>query len=154
MEQVLLSTGGLIGRTSNYYTLSVSNCYASGNVTAKKGYAGGITGYVYCSSNYKHTYSNCYAAGQVTVTSASANAYGFAYSYASAGFSFTNCFYNNINAKGFNNTVEGITEKTSDELKNLDSALGDTFQQDKTNINNGYPILSWQYTDPDANSAR
>ena len=144
------STGGLIGRTSNYYTLSVSNCYASGNVTAKKGYAGGITGYVYCSSNYKHTYSNCYAAGQVTVTSASANAYGFAYSYASAGFSFTNCFYNNINAKGFNNTVEGITEKTSDELKNLDFALGDTFQQDKTNINNGYPILSWQYTDPDA----
>ena len=144
------STGGLIGKTSNYYTLGVNNCYASGNVTAKKGYAGGITGYVYCSSNYKHTYSNCYAAGQVTVTSASANAYGFAYSYASAGFSFTNCFYNNINAKGFNNTVEGITEKTSDELKNLDSALGDTFQQDKTNINNGYPILSWQYTDPDA----
>ena len=126
------STGGLIGKTSNYYTLGVNNCYASGNVSAKKGYAGGITGYVSCSSSYKHTYNNCYAAGQVAVTNAPANAYGFAYSYYSAGFSSTNCFYNKINPKGFNETVEGITEKTSDELKEMDAALGGAFQTDTT----------------------
>ena len=143
-------TGGLIGKTSNYYTLDVNNCYASGNVTAKKGYAGGITGYVQCSANYKHTYNNCYAAGNVGVSGAASNACGFAYSYASAGFYFINCFYNNTNSKGLNKSAEGLTGKTADELKSLAHDLGNAFQPDTSNINNGYPILAWQYIDPNA----
>ena len=85
------STGGLVGRTSNYNTLSVSNCYTSGTISAIKGYAGGITGYEQCSNSYKHSYNNCYASGDVSVENFSSNAYGFAYSYASTGFSFENC---------------------------------------------------------------
>ena len=30
------------------------------------------------------------------------------------------------------------------------SIIGDAFQKDKTNLNNGYPILDWQYIDPAA----
>lgn len=145
------STGGLIGKTSNYYTLDVSNCYSNSSVTANKGYAGGITGYIYCSSSYKHNYSNCYASGDVKVTNASGNAYGFGYSYANAGYNFEKCYFNNENnVAGINKDSTGITGKSSTELKGLASALGDAFQEDKTNLNNGYPILDWQYVDTEA----
>ena len=145
------STGGLIGKESNYCTLSATNCYTTGAVTAAKGYAGGMSGYIYCSASYKHSYTNCYTAGSVTVTGAASNAYGFAYSYASTGYNFTNCYYNSINANGCNKTDTAITAKTSDELKALASTLGDGFRADLAEpINGGYPILDWQYFDPNA----
>ncbi len=143
------STGGFLGKTSNYYTLTVKNCYSSGDVTANKGYAGGFTGYVYCSSSYKHIYENCYAAG--TVTASAGNGFGFAYSYASTGYSFTNCYYNNTaNGEGCNKTDTTITGKSADELKALAGELGEAYQGDAASINGGYPILTWQYNDPDA----
>lgn len=144
------TAGGLLGKTGTY-TLSVTDCYASGNVTAAGGRAGGFTGYVYCSPSYKHIYENCYAAGTVQVTGASSNACGFAYSYAYSGYTFTNCYYNNsANTSGCNRSDAGIAGKTTDELKDLALTLGDAFQPDTVNLNNGYPILSWQYIDPDA----
>ncbi len=146
------STGGFLGKTSNYYTLTVKNCYSSGDVTANKGYAGGFTGYVYCSSSYKHIYENCYAAG--TVTASAGNGVGFAYSYASTGYSFTNCYYNNTaNSEGCNKTdsaAAAITGKTAEELKGLAEKLGEAYQKDAASINGGYPILTWQYNDPTA----
>ncbi len=143
------STGGFLGKTSNYYTLTVKNCYSSGDVTANKGYAGGFTGYVYCSSSYKHTYTNCYAAG--TVTASAGNGVGFAYSYASTGYSFTKCYYNNTaNSEGCNQKDTTITGKTAEELKGLAGELGEAYQKDAASINGGYPSLTWQYNDPDA----
>ena len=101
-------TGGFLGRTSSNYTLSVTDCYASGDVTAAGGRAGGFTGYVYCSNSNRHTYKNCYAAG--TVTASAGNGFGFAYSYASTGYSFTNCYYNNTaNSEGCNQKDTTIT---------------------------------------------
>jgi len=142
------STGGFLGKTSNYCTLTVKNCYSSGDVTANKGYAGGFTGYVYCSSSYKHIYENCYAAG--TVTASAGNGFGFAYSYASTGYSFTNCYYNTANGAGCNKTDTTITGKSADELKALAGKLGEAYQKDAASINGGYPILTWQYNDPTA----
>lgn len=143
------STGGFLGKTSNYYTLTVKNCYSSGDVTANKGYAGGFTGYVYCSSSYKHIYENCYAAG--TVKASAGNGFGFAYSYASTGYSFTNCYYNTANDAGCNRTDAAITGKSAAELKGLAEKLGAAYRGDATpNINGGYPILTWQYNDPTA----
>lgn len=143
-------TGGFLGRTSSTYTLSVTDCYASGNVTAAGGRAGGFTGYVYCSNSNKHTYANCYAAG--TVTASAGNGFGFAYSYASTGYSFTKCYYNNTaNGEGCNKKDAAITGKSADELKALAGELGEAYQGDATpNINGGYPILTWQYNDPTA----
>lgn len=144
-------TGGLLGKTSNYYTLSVTDCYTSGGVTVNKGRAGGFTGYVYCSGNYRHTYENCYAAGGVTKENTSAEAYGFAYSYASTGYSFTKCYYNNTaNGEGCNKKDAAITGKSAGELKALAGELGEAYQGDAANINGGYPILTWQYNDPTA----
>lgn len=143
-------TGGFLGRTSSTYTLSVTDCYASGNVTAAGGRAGGFTGYVYCSNSNKHTYENCYAAGAVAASAG--NGFGFAYSYASTGYSFTNCYYNNTaNSEGCNKKDTTITGKSADELKALADELGEAYQGDATpNINGGYPILTWQYNDPNA----
>ena len=143
-------TGGFLGRTSSSYTLSVTDCYASGDVTAAGGRAGGFTGYVYCSNSNRHTYKNCYAAG--TVTASAGNGFGFAYSYASTGYSFTNCYYNNTaNSEGCNKTDTTIIGKSADELKALADDLGEAYQGDATpNINGGYPILTWQYNDPTA----
>ena len=140
----------MLGKTGNYYTLSVTDCYASGDVTAAGGRAGGFTGYDYCSSD-KHTYKNCYAAG--TVKASAGNGFGFAYiySYASTGYSFTNCYYNTAKGEGCNKTDTTITGKSADELKGLAGELGEAYQGDATpNINGGYPILTWQYNDPDA----
>lgn len=143
-------TGGFLGRTSGNYTLSVTDCYASGDVTAAGGRAGGFTGYVYCSNRNKHTYTNCYAAG--TVTAPAGNGFGFAYSYASTGYSFTKCYYNNTaNSEGCNKKDTTVTGKTAEELKGLADDLGEAYQGDATpNINGGYPILTWQYNDPTA----
>ena len=143
------TAGGLLGRTGNYYTLSVTDCYASGDVTAAGGRAGGFTGDVYCSNGYKHTYTNCYAAGKVTAPAD--KGFGFAYSSARTGYSFTNCYYNNTaNSEGCNQKDTTITGKSTDELKGLAGELGNAYQRDAASINGGYPILTWQYNDPDA----
>jgi len=143
------TAGGFLGRTSSSYTLSVTDCYASGNVTAAGGRAGGFTGYVYCSNSNRHTYKNCYAAG--TVTASAGNGFGFAYSYASTGYSFTNCYYNNTaNSEGCNQKDTTITGKSDINLKELAEELGEAYQKDAASINGGYPILTWQYNDPTA----
>ena len=143
------TAGGLLGKTGNYYTLSVTDCYASGDVTAAGGRAGGFTGDVYCSNGYKHTYTSCYAAGKVTAPAD--KGFGFAYSYATTGYSFTKCYYNNTaNDAGCNRTDAAITGRSADELKKLAGDLGEAYQDDAASINGGYPILTWQYNDPDA----
>lgn len=54
--------------------------------------------------------------------------------------------YSLENIYGVNNgTIEQSSVKTSEELKQLASTLGDSFKNDIHNINNGYPILNWQY---------
>ncbi len=143
------TAGGLLGKTNNYYTLSVTDCYASGDVTAADGRAGGFTGYVYCSNGYRHTYENCYAAGAAAASEG--KDFGFAYSYATTGYSFKKCYYNNTaNGEGCNQKDTTITGKSADELKALAGELGEAYQKDAANINGGYPILKWQYNDPDA----
>ena len=142
------TAGGLLGKTNNYYTLSVTDCYASGDVTAAGGRAGGFTGYVYCSNN-SHTYKNCYAAGMVEAPEG--KGFGFAYIYTSTSCSFTKCYYNNTaKGEGCNKKDTTITGRSADELKKLAGDLGEAYQDDTPNINGGYPILTWQYNDPTA----
>ena len=65
----------------------------------------------------------------------------------------SNCFYLQGVASGgigisYTETAEDKTgqveKKTETELQNLASTLGVEFKKDIGNINNGYPILSWQ----------
>ena len=141
--------GGMIGKMSSAYSVTAENCYATGDVTAKN-YAGGFIGYLNSSSSKPHTYTNCYTSGAVTGGSGKACGFAYVYDYTNTGYTFTNCYYNSANAKGCNKSDAAITGKTTADLKDLALTLGDAFQEDKTNLNSGYPILSWQYIDPDA----
>ena len=141
--------GGMIGKMSSAYSVTAENCYATGDVTAKN-YAGGFIGYLNSSSSKPHTYTNCYTSGAVTGGSGKACGFAYVYDYTNTGYTFTNCYYNSANAKGCNKSDAAITGKTTADLKDLAHTLGDAFQEDKTNLNSGYPILSWQYIDPDA----
>ena len=138
------SSGGLVGKGGSY-SITAENSYATGEVTGKY-YVGGLVGYGTASSYKPHTYTNVYTAVQVTGDKAYALAYNSNANYCT----MNNCYYDNSNAKAFNGKQEGITGKSSAELKGLATALGEAFQEDKTNLNNGYPILDWQYIDPEA----
>ena len=134
------AVGGLIGKGGNYM-VTAENCYATGSVTAEGTYAGGFMGY----GAFSHSYTNCYAAGTVI----GKDAYGFMYNSKAADCTFTNCFYNS-NKSGLNIEKEGLSGKTTDEMKLLSNMLGDAYQEDNTGINGGYPILIWQYLNPEA----
>lgn len=146
----LSAAGGLVGGMSySAYSITATDCYVTGDVSAKN-YAGGFIGYLNSSSGKPHTYTNCYTAG--TVTGGSSKAYGFAYVSNGSYATFENCYFNSTsNAKANNSTIKGtITGKTTADLKDLAHTLGDAFQEDKTSLNNSYPILNWQYVDPSA----
>lgn len=77
--------GGVVGRNNdNYYSSSIiSQCASSGNITATKGYVGGILGYYDGSCSIK----NCYSIANVkTEGSYSSSVYGI-------GYSAENCYF-------------------------------------------------------------
>ena len=146
------AAGGLIGGSGSAYPITAENCYFSGNVDAKN-YAGGFIGYLNSSASKPHAYTNCYTSGNVTGSPGKAYAFAYVYKsfYGSAPqYAFDNCYFNDANTDGgCNLDSTGLTAKTSDELKDLAGTLGSGFRADLDEpINNGYPILSWQYIDP------
>ena len=139
-------TGGLIGYS--YDTLTLTNCYVRGTVSNAKGLAktGGLVGHLKNSNSYKAQLNNCYAA-------ASVSSGGYAVAYLDGNYTtFSNCYYDaDLIGSAKVDTLDGLTAKTSDELKDLAGTLGDGFQADLAEpINGGYPILDWQYFDPNA----
>lgn len=77
--------GGIVGwNNDNYYSSSIiSQCASSGNITATKGYVGGILGYYDGSCSIK----NCYSIANVkTEGSYSSSVYGI-------GYSAENCYF-------------------------------------------------------------
>ena len=141
------AVGGLIGYL--YAKSAVTNCYSAGSVTTTSSTSkasGLLNAYA---SNSTCEIQNCYTSAQVTVSS------GYFVCYNYGGYcTFTNCFYDSTIAGSktisYKSVQSGLTAKTSGELKDLAGALGGGFLADKRNINNGYPILDWQYFDPDA----
>ncbi len=138
---------GLVGYASS--GTSIENCYVLGSVNANAGYSGGLIAYAVGSSSSHTSIKNCYSGASVTGTNSSYS-YPFVYAYNSY-VDFENCYYDKdvSNVKNAN-TQANITQVTTTELKSL-STLGDGFRADLADpINGGYPILSWQYFDPDA----
>ena len=144
------AVGGLIGYL--YAKSAVTNCYSAGSVTttSSTSKASGLLNAYASSSTCKSEIQNCYTSAQVSASSG----YFVCYNYGSY-CTFTNCFYDSTIAGSktisYKSVQSGLTAKTSDELKDLAGTLGDNnFQPDTQNINNGYPILAWQYFDPNA----
>ena len=142
------ATGGLVGRGSTYAIIA-ENCYMNGEISGNN-YVGGIVGYGASSSSKKHSYTNVYSTAKVSGN----KAYGFMYNSQASTCELVNCYYNSDSSQGFNAETTGLQGKTSDELKQLaeegNELSGGAFMTDATSeINGGYPILTWQYIDPD-----
>jgi len=124
--------GGITGGNSNGCT--VENCYNTGNVTAVSGETAGIVGYNGgTSGNTVGTVKNVYNTGIVKVGTTTVT------SNVGTSSSRKGIFI------GYSGSVTGAYGTTIDEtaLTNLGSA----FTADTGNINDGYPILTWQVTE-------
>ena len=130
---------------------SIENCYVLGSVNANAGYSGGLIAYAVGSYSSHISIKNCYSGASVTGTNSSYS-YPFVCSSNFSYVDFENCYYDKdvSNVKN-TNTQANITQITTADLKSL-TTLGEGFLADAQNINNGYPILSWQYFDPNAPS--
>ncbi len=125
--------GGIVGQ--QYMNSVISNCYNLNMITStnKSGNAGGISG-GYSVAIHTYTIENCYNVGTVTA----AKNYG-SIAYTTSKTNIVNSYY-----VGNNGTSSYGTEATKDELKGMAETLGEAYAADKTKINGGYPILTWQ----------
>lgn len=124
--------GGIVGGIA---TATVQNCYNSGNITGRN--VGGICGESFTDTKIKNSYNSGNLTGSTRVSAI--NALGNQLLKAE------NNYYLENTVNGTNViTGSGTTIKTSEELKKAYLLLGEMFKEDTNNINNGYPILSWQ----------
>ena len=131
-----LAIGGIVGLNQGEFT----NCYNTGDVNASRQLAGGVVG------NNQGICSNCYNIGNISGT---ARIGGIAGTLSANKAVLSNCYSlegksSDIVGDIVNGTVESSSIKTEQEMKSLAPTLGAAFTEDTENINNGYPILSWQ----------
>ena len=127
--------GGIVG----YGRGAITNCYNRGllDVSNVNSYmVGGILSEILSSGK---NIENCYNIGNINYTNSNTGLGGICYDNSNASAKIINCYYiNTCGAAG-----DGIS-KASSELKKLATTLGNAFKNDGGNINEGYPILSWQ----------
>lgn len=128
--------GGILGcHNANKVVVEISNCYNTGAISGSSR-SGGIAG-----QHQKGSMSYCYSIGK------SKNGI--------CGFSnaeVTNCYYlaantqDDMSAPGGTQTGTGYETITDAAalLTNLNAGAEKLFEEDKNNINDGYPVLSWQ----------
>jgi hypothetical protein len=134
--------GGIVGAAWNGGV--IRNCYNAGTITSTyPNPTGGIAG-----SN-EVSIENCYNVGTI---SASSSSYAMAIGTNNGGAPYsviTNCWYLDGSApgggyysSGANN--DGAMTEANMKKQSFVTTLGDAFAMDTNNINNGYPVLSWQ----------
>ncbi len=146
-------TGGIVGINSTPWggTSSITNCYSRGDV---EGYScvGGVIGLATC-SNADATISGCYAAGSVTGSSYVGGFAGGNTAYMSSTNRFESCYWDvDVAAMdGCGTTGSDVaTAMSTAEMKSSSfvttlNAYSNLWSADsEPQINEGYPILSWQ----------
>ena len=147
--------GGIVGVVEN---TPAWNCYNAGDVSAEK-YVGGIVGYAH-DSDTGATIMNCYNVGGVTMTLYSETLGNNSDAGAIAGtgkHTVVDCYYLNVGVISGSQTNMAGTMKTEAELKSMVGALntasdetygkGAVWASDSYNLNNGYPVFTWQAPD-------
>ncbi|MFQ9515224.1 MAG: hypothetical protein ACLRZ9_05285 [Eubacterium sp.] len=145
------NAAGIAGQTKTIAT--IENCYNTGAITTtatSSPRVAGIVGHGLLTSGNQGKITNCYNAGTITGTSQTGTFMGYIYT----GYLVTNCYYlegTHDNVVGFNYQadIEDIKSVTTDELKGLTETLGEAFVI-SGDLNNGYPVLTWQMPNTDA----
>lgn len=126
-------------------TAYITNCYNTGDISVfGNSYVQIPCGIVNWGRNY--VIENCYNVGEFYNESAN-SARGIVISYdADYKHDVINCYWltPSMAAYGNANTNDGATPKSDEEFKNLADSLGENYKNDTKNVNNGYPILSWE----------
>ena len=140
--------GGILGSCtySNGHSVSIIECANTGDIISKATQAGGIVGSV----SGGHTIQNCYNCAEIKADRDKGGIVGFAQGKNNLVPELKNCYTTgNIEVIGRNKnpkaTIDNCYVLISATDKNANQ-LGDAFVADDRNINNGYPILSWQKT--------
>lgn len=135
---------GVAGIVGWGYNMKINSCYNNALVTGTSKVSGicGIVGlYGKSSNNY---IENCYNSKNITFSTlggAIAN-----YVISGEALDLKNNYYleNTVNNSNEVISINGVETRNDGEMKNLALSLGGKFKADTNNINNGYPILSWQ----------
>ena len=142
------TVGAGIARLENAYYY-ITNCYNMGDIKSSKGY---VVGIAWCGNYHRPILVSCYNVGTL---SAIKKIFGI-----TNGATVYNCYY--LSTCGV--TTIDNNSKTADEMKRLtnqlnkaytineedktvtisDSEVTNVWTSDTSNINDGYPILSWQ----------
>lgn len=126
-------------------TAYITDCYNTGDISVfENAYVQIPCGIVNWGRNY--VIENCYNVGELYNESAN-SARGIVISYdADYKHDVINCYWltPSMAAYGNANTNDGATPKSDEEFKNLADSLGENYKNDTKNVNNGYPILSWE----------
>ena len=118
---------------------TVKDIYNTGDVTSRKSMFGGLIGVMENSS-----LTNAYNTGKVTATEGESGSASFG-SAVGDSENLTNVYYlEGTAAKGVGKGTGEATAKTTEELKAMAATLGESFKEDATGINGGYPVLTWQ----------
>ena len=136
IESETSNVGGIVGALQQ--NGNIENSYNVGNIIGTGTNVGGIIGL----GTENSKLSNSYSIGYVT-TSKSNNGGGIVgYNQSTT---VSNCYYLINSVNGGNGIVlDGTEFKSKEEMKNSSQILGKAFKKDSSNINGGYPILSWQ----------
>lgn len=129
--------GGILGYSTNQFT--ISNSYNSGSISGKW-YPSGISAF---GTNSNSKIENCYNIGEIKNTNSGTYNAGIAANFKGAA---TNCYRTQPETESYASNKNGTSTliTTPDALL---TNLGSAFVEDSDNINNGYPILSWQKSD-------
>ena len=128
-----LGVGGITGYAKN---AAITNVYNTGAASTTKNQVGGLIGVMENS-----TLTNAYSTGKITVSETGGNAVGAAVGWATT---LSNVFY--LEGTAATGVGKGGTAevKTAAALKGLAATLGEGFKNDAGNVNDGYPVLTWQ----------
>lgn len=144
------NAGGIAGQTNT--SVDIENCYNTGEISTtatSSQRVGGVVGYGQVSTGQSGKIYNCYNSGLVTGSGQTGAFIGYIYT----GFEAKNCYYlegTHENAFGFQYEADtsDINAVSEEELIGLSDVLGENYAVD-SNLNNGYPVLTWQIKEPD-----
>ncbi len=136
--------GGLIGMSEG----NIENCYNTGTIIGVYNNIGGIVGL------NRGKIENCYNIGQLSGSVENKGGItGNNNLFEGSTATYVGEIYNSYTLSEVTDKIAGINNSTigsecslknSVELKQIYTTLGESFKQDENNINQGYPVLTWQ----------
>ena len=139
------NVGGILGLNSGG---NIENSYNTGTIIGVYNNIGGIAGL------NRGKIENCYNIGQLSGSVENKGGItGNNDLFETTTETYVGEIYNSYTLSGVTDKIAGTNDstigsecslKSSTELKQIYTALGEAFKQDEDNINQGYPVLAWQ----------